>query len=447
MYHGSKSSVRERLPSCQQPIMSETYRNAIIVEASSILRKRLEVSADNFYEFAVVFYHYVIPLVEGFNWLDVVFDRYFKNSLKAQARKGQGSSGTRVLQITDDVPFSRNFLTSFLCNKDNKHDLGLLYLASGIVFIQSDVGNTHLLLFSTHDNSVIFFPPTVNDTVFQISSATQGADQKIIGHALHCIKFGYYFIEVQSIVTDILILLLAYIAMELVSNNDLFNLYLKLVIPNPTWYNILSLIEHLTIDVCKALPHFYAFTGCDIVSNVNGKRKFIFFDTWMKRKKKNDLTKRFIKLGNIAESINSGDKNKLEFLVKTVYFGNVKDIRNISLNEMRKHQFTQSTLNDLMKIAPSSDVLKMHSLRAAHTAAFEWVQDLHNVSVPNLSVGGYVLKDNIFVPKWLSKVSTFNVAEFLQTCKCKTAKCVTCKCAKLGISCLPQCLCKRERIN
>ena len=62
-------------------------------------------------------------------------------------------------------------------------------------------------------------------------------------------------------------MLLAYIAMELVSNNDSLNLYFKLTTPNPTWYNILSLIEHLTIDVCKALPYFYTFTGCDTVSN------------------------------------------------------------------------------------------------------------------------------------------------------------------------------------
>ena len=55
MYHGSKSSIRERLPSCQQPIISETYRKTITVEASSILRKLLSVSADKFYEFAVVF--------------------------------------------------------------------------------------------------------------------------------------------------------------------------------------------------------------------------------------------------------------------------------------------------------------------------------------------------------------------------------------------------------
>ena len=74
----------------------------------------------------------------------------------------------------------------------------------------------------------------------------------------------------------------------------------------------------------------------------------------------------------LPESINSDDRNTLEFLVKTVYFGNVEDIENISLNEMRKHQLIPSTSNDLTKIAPSSDALNMHSLRAAHTAGFEW---------------------------------------------------------------------------
>ena len=120
----------------------------------------------------------------------------------------------------------------FLCNTDNKNDLGL-HLASKIVSIHSDVDNTHLLLCATHNNSVISFPPTVNYIVFQISSTAEEADQKIIRHAFHCIKVWYSFIEIQSIDTNVLILLVAYIAMELVSNNDLFDLYLKLAIPNP----------------------------------------------------------------------------------------------------------------------------------------------------------------------------------------------------------------------
>ena len=108
--------------------------------------------------------------------------------------------------------------------------------------------------------------------------------------------------------------------MELVSNNDSFNLHFKLVTPNPTWYNILSLIQHLTTNVCKALPYFHAFTGCDTVSSFNGKGKCTFFDTCMESKKKNNLTKTFIKIGNMPESINLDDINTLEFLVKTAYF-------------------------------------------------------------------------------------------------------------------------------
>ena len=112
-----------------------------------------------------------------------------------------------------------------------------------------------------------------------------------------------------------------------------------------------------------------------------------------KGKKKNDLTKKFIKLGKMPESISSDDKNTLEFLVETVYFRNVKDIENVSLNEMKNVNFKQSTSNGLKRIAPNFDALNMHSLKAAHAAGFKWVEFLHN-----------------------------DVAEFLQTCKWKTAK-------------------------
>ena len=48
MCHGTKSLIQEILLSCQQPIISETYRNAIIVEVSPILHKLLNVPADDF---------------------------------------------------------------------------------------------------------------------------------------------------------------------------------------------------------------------------------------------------------------------------------------------------------------------------------------------------------------------------------------------------------------
>ena len=97
-------------------------------------------------------------------------------------------------------------------------------------------------------------------------------------------------------------------------------------------------MEHLTIDVCKPLPYFYVFTGCDTVPSFNGKDKWVnppfLILGW--EKKESDLTKTFNKLRSMPELINSDDRNTLQFLVKTVYFRNVKDIGNSSLNEMKK---------------------------------------------------------------------------------------------------------------
>ena len=63
-----------------------------------------------------------------------------------------------------------------------------------------------------------------------------------------------------------------------------------------------------------------------------------------KVKKKNDLTKTFMKLGNMPESDNSNDKNTIEFIAKTFYFGNVKNIENMSSNGMKKRQFSIQTI-------------------------------------------------------------------------------------------------------
>ena len=75
---------------------------------------------DNGHEFSVIFYSLVSRLSNGFDRLDVVFDRYFKNSLKRQTRVDRGSGGTRVMDINDHVPFPLNFQDSFLRNPDNK---------------------------------------------------------------------------------------------------------------------------------------------------------------------------------------------------------------------------------------------------------------------------------------------------------------------------------------
>ena len=194
--------------------------------------------------------------------------------------------------INDDAAFPQNILNSFLCNMENKHDLGL-YLASTILSVHCEVGNIQIQLCVTYKDTIMSFPSTINDTVFQISSTTEEADQKVVRHVLHCIKVGYS-VEVHSIDTDVLILLLAYVAIELESLTE------------PTAPSIQCSFQNddsksNVAQCCEGLPYFYAFTGCDAVSAFNRKGKCTFFDAWMKSKIKQDITNTFIKLGNMPD--------------------------------------------------------------------------------------------------------------------------------------------------
>ena len=90
----------------------------------------------------------------------------------------------------------------------------------------------------------------------------------------------YNEIELQSIDTNALVLLLTCVAMEKEESDDnIFSVFLKLVTSSPTWFDLFYLINQISIsiDICKTLPVFYCFTGCYTNSSFNGKVKCSFF--------------------------------------------------------------------------------------------------------------------------------------------------------------------------
>ena len=73
------------------------------------------------------------------------------------------------------------------------------------------------------------------------------------------------------------------------------------------FYDNGKIIAFLGPDICKALPFFYAFTGCDIVSSFYGKGKCKAWDTWLASEHKNTYTELFSRLGNKPESVSDND--------------------------------------------------------------------------------------------------------------------------------------------
>ena len=98
----------------------------ICIEASPLFRKFSYVSVADFHKLGVVYYYQIIRLAEEFSRVDIAFDRYFLNSLKTETRTGRESEGKRITSISDDTPFPKDYLNSFLCNAANKDDLGFI---------------------------------------------------------------------------------------------------------------------------------------------------------------------------------------------------------------------------------------------------------------------------------------------------------------------------------
>ena len=237
-----------------------------------------------------------------------------------------------MLHINDVIPFPHNFLDSFLSNLANKNDIEL-YLAKKLVSIHAKCGNTLLKLCVTYEDRTILTSTLLD--ISMIDSTAEAADQKLVRDTLHSIREKYTVMEVQSIDTDVLVLLLADVAMELESTNNTLNVIFKMVTPSPKWYDIVHAINWIGTDICKALPFFYCFTGCDTNSSFHGKGNCSFFGASMKSERKDELTKTFVRLGYLPENIQSVDIFDVESLVKDVYFGTSHD-KTKSLNSLRK---------------------------------------------------------------------------------------------------------------
>ena len=144
MYHGTKSSIKDRMQLCHKPDIETSSRSSLIIEMSPIIHKFSGINVDTYHDFAYVLYRYCLILASGFDRLDVIWDRYFKQSLKEQTREQRGATGARCI-ISDDQPLPKNFKDTVLHHSENKNDLAL-YLATKFISLH---GNHPTLLVST----------------------------------------------------------------------------------------------------------------------------------------------------------------------------------------------------------------------------------------------------------------------------------------------------------
>ena len=174
---------------------------------------------------------------------------------------------------------------------------------------------------------------------------------------------------------------------------------------------------------CRALPFFYALTGCDVVSSFYNHGKCKFWDRWFESEEEEDLTKVFINLSEKPESIEEDQISVIERFVGLVYHGKHIDC----IDSERLRDFEHSTHSNLKLIPPSRSGLRVE-----------------NVALPLPSDWGWKLIKGQYCPVWDSNGSSIDADLLTSTCGCATQKCSKCKCATSLLRCIPLCKCQRN---
>ena len=385
-----------------------------------------------FNDVAVILYYEVLKQGSGYDRIDAVFDRYFDRSLKEATRISRGT-GTR-LKITELCGIPKNF-ESFLHVSQNKNDFNE-YLAEKFISMHHD----KQILVCTYKETILTSHQEIveNNTEVKITECqSEEADQRLVRHTLHCLSpcFSFEKIVINTIDTDVLILLIANLSSHLRKNLRVL-VYAKMV-RSGIHHNLRAMILELDHSICEALPFFYAFSGCDTVSSFFSKGKCKGWDIWMEDR--SNLDEVFIRLGNEPGELTNTDMNIIEKFVTKMYTK-----QNKSLTLLRIELFKYMKDSDLRKLPPSREALEQHTRRACYQAGYVWKETVRDIVLPNPENWGWVLEENVYKPRWQQQNCPISIEKLTITCSCHKGTCKNCKCSKAGFLCISMCGCNRK---
>ena len=132
---------------------------------------------------------------------------------------------------------------------------------------------------------------------------------------------------------------------------------------NQCFYDINQISVNLGESVCKALPFFFAFSGCDTVSSIFNQGKTRIWDRWFDSNETIELTNVFNYLSDKPEDIS---EEYLDIIERFIIYLYDPASENTRLDEFRMVLFKGSLHNNLRLIPPSRVGLIEHVKRASY---------------------------------------------------------------------------------
>ena len=418
---GNKAELVPCLPGTSEgciespPVDAKIYDGAVVVQ---MLHPKTTATFNEYVQ--TVFLTYIKSQIHSAQRLDIVWDIYKTDSLKASTREKRGAGARRRVAPTVRIPPNWK---SFLRVDENKTELFQL-LAKELE--GSDLGEKEV--YTTFGSQVLSNTRRANLESLQPCSHEE-ADTRLFLHVLDAATF-FDKIMIRTVDTDVFVLAVS--QMHRIPGKEVWLAFG--MGKHFRYYPIHQISRSLGPQKSLALPVFHALTGCDTVSFFAGKSKKTAWDTWSVCP---EVTSAFIEITDAPSQLSDDCTNKIERFV-TLLYDRGSELR--SVDEARQQLFCKKS-RSLDRIPPSSSALRQHLLRAAYQGGHVWSQ-VH-VTLPELPSpadwGWY--NDGQWNPMWSTLPQAQKSCYELIHCSCKKACRGLCKCTKANLECTALCAC------
>ena len=254
-----------------------------VLEGSVLVNFLKPAKQSTFAEYArTVFVPKVIKELETVERVDIVFDTYRKESLKATTRQKRGIGIRRKVEEQSQVPTNWH---SFLRIDRNKTELFRVLSEKIITSIETN----KIVVTAFEDKALISNGAMVGN----LSPCNhEEADTRVFLHALDMRRHNSIeHVMIKTVDTDVVVL-----AVALFAGLNVKELWIDFGSgQNQAYYPIHTIYNSLRPEKSKGLLFFHAFTGCDQTSFFANCRKKSAWSTWFNF---DGVTETFIKLSS-----------------------------------------------------------------------------------------------------------------------------------------------------
>ena len=278
--------------------------------------------------------------------IDIVFDVYLENTIKASARAKRGA-GKRI-KVIASTPLPKNWKMLLHVN-ENKTELFHLIAAT----IKNYKGNVKIVV--TKDNCVLSNFPFEDEIMSPCNH--EEADTKMFVHVRSLVLRGHTDITISTVDTDMIVIAIS--CYEKLARFGLQYLWIEFGHGiHKKWVSIHDLVTNLG-SCSRGILFWYTFTGCDTMSGCDGRGKQSAWTTWRVFE---DISSLFEKYSSYIEEQELLE-NEIALIERFTCLMYDKSSILSDVNECRRKLFTKHG-RSVDTIPPTKDALLQHTKRA-----------------------------------------------------------------------------------